>query len=98
MTLITLTILVVLIIGFLSSMTLERRAAGAFADAERAKLIANGALSHAIDILRTNIPEPAQLKDGPRSAPGVNWVSNPGRLTIIEDGQPPRYVALHSGE
>jgi hypothetical protein len=70
MTLITLTIMVVLIVGFLSSMTLERRAAGAFADAERAKLVAQGAVSHAIDILRTNIPEPARLKDGPRTAPG----------------------------
>lgn len=98
MTLITLTILAVLIISFLSSMSLERRAAGAFADSERAKLVAQGAVSHAVDILRTNIPEPARLKDGPRTAPAINWVSNPGRLTIIEDGKPPRQVALHTGE
>lgn len=98
MTLITLTILVVLIIGFLSSMSLERRAAVAFSDAEQAKLVAQGAVGHAIDLLRTNIPEPARLKDGPRSAPGINWVTNPGRLTIIANDQPIRYVPLHTGE
>jgi hypothetical protein len=98
MTLVTLTILAVLIVAFISSMSLERRAAIAFSDSERAKLVAQGALSHAIDLLRTNIPEPARLKDSPRTAPAVNWISNPGRLTIIIDGEPVRHVALHTGE
>lgn len=98
MTLITLTILIVLIVGFIASMSLERRAASAYSDTEQAKLIAQGAVSHAIDLLRTNIPEPARLAEGPRTAPAVNWVTNPGRLTIIASDQPVRYIPLHTGE
>ena len=69
MTLITLSILIILLLGFLSTMTIERRAAGAFEDTQRAKLVAQGAVSHAIDLLRTNIPEPARLSESPVTAP-----------------------------
>src|SRR6478735_5866611 len=65
MTLITLSILIILLLGFLSTMTIERRAAGAYEDTQRAKLVAQGAVSHAIDLLRTNIPEPARLSESP---------------------------------
>ena len=65
MTLITLSIVVILLVAFVSSMSLERQAAHAYEDSERAKLIAEGAVSHAIDLLRTNIPDPARLAQGP---------------------------------
>lgn len=98
MTLITLSIVVILLVGFLSTMLTERRAATAFEDTRRVELIAAGAVSHAIDVLRTNIPEPARLAEGPRNAPGENWVTNPGRLTVIREGKEPVYIPLHTGE
>lgn len=98
MTLITLSIIVILLVGFLSTMLTERRAATAFEDTQRVELIAAGAVSHAIDLLRTNIPEPARLSEGPKTAPGENWVTNPGRLTVIREGQSPVYIPLHTGE
>jgi hypothetical protein len=63
-----------------------------------AKLVADGAVHHAIDLLRTNIPEPARLAEGPATAPGENWVTNPGRLTVIRDGSAPVFIPLHTGE
>src|SRR5688572_4509759 len=98
MTLITLSILMVLLMGFLSTMTVERRAAGAYEDTQRAKLVAQGAVSHAIDLLRTNIPEPARLAEGPSTAPAENWAINPGRLTVIRDSGAPTFIPLHTGE
>ena len=98
MTVITLTVLTFLVVGFLSTMLVERQAASAYEDSQQAKFIAQGAVGHAIDLLRTNIPEPARLSQGPQTAPARNWATNPGRLTIIEGGQPPRYVPLHTGE
>src|SRR5882757_6866038 len=62
-TLITLSILVVLLVGFTASMSLERQAAHSFEETQRAKLVAQGAVSHAVDLLRTNIPEPALLSE-----------------------------------
>jgi len=98
MTVITLTVLTFLVVGFLSTMLVERQAASAYEDSQQAKFIAQGAVGHAIDLLRSNIPEPARLAQGPQTAPARNWVTNPGRLTIIEAGQPPRYIPLHTGE
>ncbi len=98
MTLITLSILVILLVGFLSTMLIERKAAHAFEETQRAKLIAQGAVAHAIDLLRTNIPEPARLSEGPANAPGENWFINPGRLTVLKDGGTPQYIPLHTGE
>jgi hypothetical protein len=97
-TTITISVLAILIIGFLSAMLTERKAAGSYEDTQRAKLIAQGAVSHAIDLLRTNIPEPARISQGPLNAPGKNWFVNPGRLTVVEPGKQPRYVPLHTGE
>ncbi|MEI9898637.1 MAG: hypothetical protein WDN28_33465 [Chthoniobacter sp.] len=101
-TLITLSILVVLLVGFVASMSLERRAAHSFEDTQRAKLIAQGAVSHAVDLLRTNIPDPAQLSETPASAPAENWAVNPGRLTVVNAANPAspavKYIPLHTGE
>ena len=49
MTLITLSIVIVLLVAFVSTMSLERQAAHAFEDTQRAKLIAQGAVAHAVD-------------------------------------------------
>jgi hypothetical protein len=98
MTLITISVLAILLLGFLSTMLIERRAAGAFEDTQRAKLVAQGAVSHAIDILRTNIPEPARLAESPLTAPGENWVVNPGRLTLIDESGARQFIPLHTGE
>src|SRR5262245_6928378 len=98
MTLITISVLAILLLGFLSNMLIERRAANAFEDTQRAKLVAQGAVSHAIDVLRTNIPEPARLSESPLTAPGENWAVNPGRLTVIEENGSPRFIPLHTGE
>jgi hypothetical protein len=97
-TLITLSILVALLVAFVSSMSLERQAAHSYEETQRAKLVAQGAVSHAVDLLRTNIPEPALLSESPATAPGENWVINPGRLTILKTNVPAKYVALHTGE
>lgn len=77
LTLVVMSILLLLLVSFLASMTVEHRAARAFEDTERAKLISQGAVSHAIDLLRTNIPEPARLAEGTATAPGENWRSIP---------------------
>lgn len=97
MTILVLSMTALLLVGFLSTMRLERRAANAYEDTQRAKLVAQGAVSHAIDLLRTNIPEPARLSEGPKTAPGENWAVNPGRLTVIRDGTAPQYIDLHTG-
>ena len=97
MTLIVLSMLTILTVGFLASMRIERRAASAYEDTQRAKLVAQGAVSHAIDLLRTNIPEPARLAERPRTAPAENWVSNPGRLTVIRGSSQPEHIGLHTG-
>ncbi len=86
----------VLVVAFLSTMRTERRAAQAYHETARAKLIAQGAVSHAIDLLRTNIPEPARLAEGPATSAAVNWIINPGQLTIVGTGGT-KQVPLHSG-
>ncbi|WP_050024168.1 hypothetical protein [Verrucomicrobium sp. BvORR034] len=98
MTLFIVGVLTILVVGFLSTMQTERQAAGAYESSQRTKLVAQGAVSHAIELLRNNIPDPARLSEGPAQAPAENWVTNPGRLTLIRPGQPVRYVPLHTGE
>lgn len=97
-TLISLSILVVLLVGFVASMSLEQKAAHSFEDTQRTKLIAQGAVSHAVDLLRTNIPDPALLSETTASAPGENWVVNPGRLTVLKSNAAAKYILLHTGE
>ncbi|WP_038167524.1 hypothetical protein [Verrucomicrobium sp. BvORR106] len=98
MTLFIVGVLTILVVGFLSTMTTERQAASAYEESQRTKLVAQGAVAHAIDLLRTNIPEPARLSEGPDTAPGENWVTNPGRLTILRENTGPKYIPLHTGE
>ena len=98
MTLITLSILLILLVAFVSSMSLERQAAHSYEDTQRTKLIAQGAVSHAVDLLRTNIPDPAQLSETTATAPGEDWAVNPGRLTVVKGTAAPVYIPLHTGE
>ncbi|MEM9479380.1 MAG: hypothetical protein AAGA58_06985 [Verrucomicrobiota bacterium] len=49
--------------GFLDSMSTESSASSAIEESQRTKLVAQGAIAHAIDILRTNIPDPSQLSE-----------------------------------
>ncbi|MED5586674.1 MAG: hypothetical protein VYB61_09985 [Verrucomicrobiota bacterium] len=55
--------LTILTIGFIGSMSVESGASGSIQDAQRTKMIAQGAVSHAIDLLRTNIPPPAPINE-----------------------------------
>jgi hypothetical protein len=104
MTLMTLCILALLLIAFFSTMSIEHKAAHAVQDTQGAKLIAQGAVAHAIDLLRTNIPDPARLAQGAQrlsaganNMVAVNWIVNPGRLTIIPASGTPQYIDLHTG-
>ena len=119
-----------LVTGFVVSMRTELAASYSNEHIQRTKMVAQGAVSHAIDILRTNIPDPARLgavpsrvdvetepmgagsttlpkKDfrvrlrGDSNVPAepVNWVINPGRLTIVDRGGESQaiHVPLHTG-
>ena len=55
--------LTILAIGFIGSMSVESGASASIHDAQRTKMIAQGAVSHAIDLLRTNIPPPAPINE-----------------------------------
>lgn len=97
MTVVILSMLLILTVGFLSTMRIEKGAAASYEESQRTKLVAQGAVAHAIDILRTNIPEPARISESWSTAPGENWAVNPGRLSIFKDSGP-KFVALHTGE
>ncbi len=97
MTLIIVAMMTILAVAFLVSMQVEQRASHAYANTQRAKMIAQGSVSHAVELLRSNIPEPAQIGENAETAPGENWVSNPGQLTIFtKSGE--KKVPLHTGE
>lgn len=103
LTLATLVIAAVLVVGFVSSMRTERQAAASMAENERAKLIAQSALSNAIALLDANIPQPAPpaaspypIPPAPAPAPAqtpVNWIVNPGRLTL-QPGPSPAFTPI----
>ncbi len=97
MVLIAVALLAVLVLGFASNMSTELRISDAVEKTYRAQLLADGALSHAIDVLRTNIPDPVPLDEIGKASP-PNWVTNPGRLTLIDAaGGQLTHVPLHSG-
>lgn len=90
-------LLLFLIVAYMASMKTERSAATTYLDTQSAKLLSQSALSHAIELLRTNIPEPARLEETAESAPVRQWIVNPGRLTVFEESGEPRHVDLHTG-
>ena len=93
-----LAILSVVLLGFLASMDLESTSSHAVESSYRTKMVAHGALSHAIELLRSNIPDPTPLTKTPSSSPKQNWATNPGRLTLISGSGSQEYIPLHSGE
>ena len=73
--LISLAVLSVLVVGYISSMTTELGVASAVEKTHRTKLLADGALAHAIDLLRSNIPDPDPVS-GAAAARGVIVVTS----------------------
>ena len=98
LTLIVVSMLTILVLAYLFTMRTERQAAHAYANTQRAKMVAQGAVSHGIAILRTNIPDPALISETAGNAPGENWAVNPGRLTTFDDSGNVNHIPLHSGE
>ena len=98
MTLMIVSLLTILLVGFLASMRLEMRASAAYEDTQRTKMISKAALSHAIDLLRSNIPDPAGIEQTELSAPARHWVVNPGRLTLVDESGESDVIPLHTGE
>lgn len=90
-------LLSILVLALFSSMDLENRSAHSHADARKAELVARGSLSHAIDLLRTHIPEPARIEESEETAPAEGWAVNPGRLTLFGSDGPVRHIPLHTG-
>ncbi|NOY00220.1 MAG: hypothetical protein GXP30_10860, partial [Verrucomicrobia bacterium] len=95
--LIIVAMLTMLMLAYISSTVIESRASVAYADTQRAKMVAQGGLAHAIAVLRANIPEPAQISDSAETAPGENWAINPGRLTVLDDQGNQTHFPLHTG-
>ena len=94
----TLTILSALVLAFVASMNVESSSSHTIETAYRTKMVAHGALSHAIELLRSNIPDPAPITQTPGAAPYRNWATNPGRLTLITATGSRSHIPLHSGE
>ena len=93
-----LTILSVLVLGFVASMVTESTSSHAVEMSYRTKMVAHGALSHSIELLRSNIPDPTPITKSPANAPRLNWATNPGRLTLITNSGSRVHIPLHSGE
>tara|TARA_R110002096_G_scaffold147220_11_gene306943 strand:+ start:16295 stop:19672 length:3378 start_codon:yes stop_codon:yes gene_type:complete len=96
-TLVLASMMAMIVIAFLVSMRLELGSAAAYEQTQSAKVLSQSALSHGIELLRTNIPEPARISEATSEADAELWVTNPGRLTIIQGNGEPRYVDLHTG-
>lgn len=98
MVLVAIALLAILVLGFASNMSTELRVSDAVEKTYRAQLLADGALSHAIETLRSNIPDPAPLNTPAGEDPPADWITNPGRLTLI-DSQTGKltHIPLHSG-
>lgn len=91
-----LTLLSILVLGFVWSMSTERNSARSVEAGFRTRLVAQGALSHAMELLRSNIPDPAPPGVSALEARAVHWVTNPGQLTLIGPSGV-KQIALHTG-
>ncbi len=98
LTLVVLVVTSILVTGFVLSMRTEMTASYAIENTQRTKMIAQGAVAHGLELLRSNIPDPAPIDDSHTSAKQDHWLTNPGRLTIVPNGgATPSFVDLHSG-
>ena len=84
----------ILIVAFTVSMRTERQAASSMANDQRAKLLAQSALEHAVAILDSNIPQPVTSGVLPPSP--TNWIVSPGLLTLVHGSGNIRTVPLSS--
>lgn len=101
--LVIISLLTILVMAYMSTSRIDEQSSTAFADTQRAKLVAKGAVAHAIEILRNNIPQPAGLDrtidpDSTNPAVATNWIVNPGRLTLIGEDHEEELIDLHTGE
>ncbi|MDF1753197.1 MAG: hypothetical protein P1U89_10515 [Verrucomicrobiales bacterium] len=101
--LVIISLLTILVMAYMSTSRIDEQSSTAFADTQRAKLVAKGAVAHAIEILRNNIPQPAGLDrtidpDSANPAVATNWIVNPGRLTLIDESHEEELIDLHTGE
>ncbi|MCB1230527.1 MAG: hypothetical protein KDN19_09690 [Verrucomicrobiae bacterium] len=97
LTLIVVSMLTILVMAYFVTMRVEMQAAHAYADAQRAKMVAQGAVAHGISLLRENIPDPAPISDSAGTARALNWAVNPGRLTVFDNRGKVRHIDLHTG-
>lgn len=96
-TLLIISLLSIIVLTYLSLMSVERQSSQSFSDTQRTKMVAQGAVAHAIEILRTEIPEPAAIHESATSARGENWSINPGRLALFDDQGNEEFIDLHTG-
>ena len=97
MVLLVVSLMSVLMLAYFTSMETEDRASVAYANTQRAKMVSHGAVAHAVELLRSNIPEPALINESADVAPGENWATNPGRLTVFDDNGEIEHIPLHTG-
>jgi len=97
LTLIFVALLTAMVIAFFATMRVEQRASHAYANTQRAKMVSQGAVSHGIELLRANIPDPALISESAEVAPGEVWITNPGRLMVVGENGDEKIVPLHTG-
>ncbi|MEO0414668.1 MAG: hypothetical protein AAF226_06920, partial [Verrucomicrobiota bacterium] len=95
--LLILALLIIMVVSWAATSTIEVRSSHSYTETQRAKVIAQGGLASAVNLLRSNIPEPAGIDQDAANAPAVNWSVNPGRLAIFDDSGKDRFVPLHTG-
>ena len=95
--LVLVSMLALVVLAYLASMRTELNAASAFENTQQAKVLAQSAVSHGIELLRANIPDPARLGEETGHAPGELWITNPGRLTVVRGMGNVDYIDLHTG-
>jgi hypothetical protein len=96
MTLTMLAILTTLVVAFLSVSRSDRSVAFALRGAQSTRLVAQGAIAHAVDLLRSNIPTPTHLGVKTKDLTPNTFTVNPGLLRVI-NGAGVTAVDLHTG-
>ena len=94
-----LALVLILVIAFAANMRTERKAAHNMAQSQRATLLAESALAHAVSLLANNIPDPGDPTVVTPVGSSTNWLINPGQLTLIDSSSPPNitHIPLHTG-
>ncbi|PTY00964.1 hypothetical protein DB346_15275 [Verrucomicrobia bacterium LW23] len=94
LTLCVLTLITIMVIGFIITSRFDRVIAQGYANADRVTLVAESAVDHARALLATSIPEV-----GPNApAVPVNWWCAPGRLWTQTGNDAPQIYNLYSGD